>query len=313
MIEFVSKSDLDKLFLYIKTYWNQEHIFLKNIEVFNFQHNTKYEYYNFLNCKRGGEITAILGLIDVNRNSNNQIWLALWHSISPLDGFLLLNYVVDKIKPDFVGVIGISDIAKKIYKLKGFNSGLLSHYYVCKPNSAFQLSNTDFLNTDFDNKYILCDDLNIEEVQDLNCSKFAPLKEPQYFFERFVNNPFYSYLFLKIFNDNILKVILIGRKVENKDYKIFHCVDCIGDLENINLKQIVQKFIIDYNYDIFEILFFSSQNMNIDLFKKSNDEVIPTYFNPFEFKNIDFSLAYKSINKNVRFFIGDSDQDRINA
>ena len=313
MIDFIPKNEVDLLFDYIRTHWNKDHIFLKKIEVFNFQHNTEFDYYNFLSCKRDGKISAILGLIDINRSSNKQIWFALWHSISALDGYLLLNFVVNKIKPDFIGVLGISDIAKKIYKLKGFEIGVLSHYYISKPDSAFKLLNTHLLTIGSDDKYDLYNNLNLETVERLSCSKFAPLKESNYYLERYVNNPFYNYQFINIYNDNILKVILIGRAVCVNDYKIFHCVDCIGDLDKVNLKKSTQKFIIENNYDILEFLFFSSDNIKIDLFLKSDNEIIPTHFNPFVFKNINISLAYKSNNKFVRFFIGDSDQDRINT
>jgi len=313
MIDFVLKTEVDKLLSYIKNHWNKEHVFLKNIEVFNFQHNTEFDYFNFLSCRRDGEFTAILGLININRSSNKQIWFAIWHSIAALEGYLLLNFVVDKIKPNFIGVLGISDIAKKIYKLKGFEIGFLSHYYISKPDSAFKLLNTYFLSNESNDKYELQDSLNFETVESLSCFKFAPFKEPNYFIERYVNNPFYHYHFLHIYNDNVLKIILIGRAVCVNDYRIFHCVDCIGDIDNIHLKNSTQKFIIDNNYDVLEFLFFSSDNTKIDLFLKSNNEIIPTYFSPFVFKNIDIALAYKSNNKFVRFYIGDSDQDRINS
>jgi hypothetical protein len=313
MIAFVLKSELVELLTYIKNNWKKDHIFLSNIGVFNYQHNTEFDYFNFLCCKRKGKFTAILGLININRISNKQIWLALWHSISALDGFLLLNFVIEKLKPEFIGVLGITDVAKKIYKLKGFETGFLEHYYIAKPNSSFKVLNTYLINNDFNDKYDLHHNLNFEIVEHLSCYKFAPIKEPQYYFERYVNNPFYDYQFLSIYNDNVLKIILIGRVVFVNDYKIFHCVDCIGDIHEISLKNSIQKFLIDNNYDIFEFLFFSSNNTKIDLFLKSNNEIIPTYFSPFIFKNIHISLAYKSNNKLVRFYIGDSDQDRINS
>jgi hypothetical protein len=313
MIDFVLKNELVELLIYIKNNWKKDHIFLKNINVFNFQHNTEFDYFNFLCCKRDGELTAILGLININRFSNNQIWLALWHSKAALDGYLLLNFVIEKIKPDFIGVLGLSEVAKKIYKLKGFETGFLQHYYISKPETSFKLLNTYLVNNKANDRYDLLQNLDFEIVEHICCYKFAPIKQPQYYFERYVNNPFYHYQFLSIYNDNVLKIILIGRVICVNEHKIFHCVDCIGDIHKILLKNSIQKFLIDYNYDIFEFLFFSSDHTKIDMFLKSNNEIIPTYFSPYIFKNIQISLAYKSINKLVRFYIGDSDQDRLNT
>jgi len=313
MIDFFKKKELDNLLSYIKNNWNQDHIFLKNIEVFEMQHNTIDDFYNFLYCKREDEYTAILGIININNNFNKQIWLALWHSVSGLDGYLLLNYIFNILKPEFIGVLGISELAKKIYKKKGFVIDKLSHYYVSNENSKLKVLNKSKL---IDNKlnynYILKFDFNNNEVSDLLNNKYYPIKDHLYYHKRFIDNKFYKYQFLHIYNESKVTLILIGRTVLIDNVKIFHCVDCIGELNNIKLKSILQKFTLDHNYDIFELLYFTNTFENIDLYKKTNDEIIPSYFSPYLDKNINFELAFYSNNKHVRFFIADSDQDRPN-
>ena len=312
MIDFILKKDINKLLSYIKIHWNKDHIFIKNIEVFKSQHDTQFDYYNFLSCTRNEEFTSILGVININKNSTNQIWLAIWHSLSGLDGYLLLNFILNKLKPDFVGVLGISSVAKKIYKLKDFEIGSLNHYYVSKPNSKLKLLNNKLINDNINDTYDLQECLKISTLQDLICDKYAPFKSPDYYVDRYQNNKFYNYKYLNIYNDKVLKIILVGRDVIVDDFKMFHCVDCIGDINNVKFRNLTQKFIIEKGYDIFELLFYSNDSINIDLFLKSNNEIIPSYFNPYVYKNINFDLAFKSTKKSVRFFIGDSDQDRPN-
>jgi hypothetical protein len=312
MIDFVLKKDLYKLLFYIKKYWNKNHIFLKDINVFNSQHNTNYSYYNFLSCARNDELTSIMGLININRDSNKQIWIALWHSISGLDGYLLLNYLLKNIKPDFIGVIGITKIAINIYKIKGFEINYLSHYYVSKPDTKLKLLNTNLIIKKTDEKFEVTKNINLDLINKLNTNTYAPFKEDAYYIERYKNNQFYDYKFLNIYNNDVIKIILIGRVVDVQNLKLFHCVDCIGELNNVKIKYIIQQFIIKFNFDVFELLFYSNSLNKIDLFLKSNNEIIPSYFNPFINQNKKIDIAYLSKHKNVRFFIGDSDQDRPN-
>ena len=96
--------------------------------------------------------------------------------------------------------------------------------------------------------------------------------------------------------------------------KVFHVVDVVGDMKNIILKLPVFSFLKWEKIDLFEMMYYDSRSIDIDLNLKSEDEIIPTYFNPFENKNIKIELSYKS-DKNlpVTFFLGDGDQDRPNV
>ena len=96
-------------------------------------------------------------------------------------------------------------------------------------------------------------------------------------------------------------------------FKVFHVVDVVGDINKINLKSSIITFLKGEKIDLFEMMYYDSRSVEIDLNLKSKSKIIPTYFNPFENKNVKIELSYKS-NKNlpVRFFLGDGDQDRPN-
>lgn len=315
MISILNKNDKNRLLDYIKNHWNSNHVFLRNFSVFEFQHNTDHDKYNFLIFDRNDSISAILGFITIKSNCLDQIWLALWHSNSGLDGFMLLKYIEKQINPNFIGVVGISDVAKKVYRSNKFKIGQMSHYYVSHPNGKSKVVCKKIENTDLINKYKITrlDTLDDSVNSIISNSKYFPIKDFSYYKRRFDSNLFYKYDFLYVTKNNEILIVFIGRIVLIEDYKIFHCVDCIGDFAKIKLKKIIQDYLIANEIDIFEMLYFSSDEKSLDFYKK-NDllETIPTFFNPLEMKNINIDLAYKSNYDYVQFFIGDSDQDRPN-
>ena len=138
--------------------------------------------------------------------------------------------------------------------------------------------------------------------------EILPIKDKEYFNRRYVNHPVFEYLYLKI-----KSLIFIGRIVNYLNLRVFHVVDVVGDIKNITLKSIILTFLKREKIDLFEMMYYDSRLIDIDLNLKSEDEIIPTYFNPFKHKNIKIELSYKS-DKNlpVRFFLGDGDQDRPN-
>jgi len=106
------------------------------------------------------------------------------------------------------------------------------------------------------------------------------------------------------------------RKIKVKNVSCLRIIDLYGSLHNAgDLSSSIQDILMSenseyidcYNHGISDSVF-----SKIGFNKKSESEIIPNYFEPFEKANHDFSWAYTTIHKNFCIFKGDGDQDRPN-
>ena len=294
-IENITELNRSDLIRVIIDSWKENHILVKNSKVFDLQHKHNNNY-SFLVLTKDNKIKSFLGYIYSNSNQNS-FWLALWKSLdSGVGGINLLFHLISK-NPEFIGVIGISDFTKNITIKLGWILGEMDHYY---------LSLKDPLKFSKNKEYTFSDNLNLNNFK--SSPEILPIKDQEYYERRYLKHPVFKYKYLKIQN-----LIFIGRIVEYLGLKVFHVVDVVGDMKNIILKSFVYNFLNGEKIDLFEMMYYDSRSINVDLNLKSESKIIPTYFNPFENKNIKIELTYKS-DKNlpVRFFLGDGDQDRPN-
>ena len=301
MIKKLKEDDKKKFIDYLNCYWKKNHIFVKNELIFDYQHKSKNEY-TFLISKNKSEITSILGYIP-SESEEKSFWLAIWKSKKrSLEGVSLLFKLLKR-KPIFVGAIGISTIAKNLYKSLKWESGELSHYFISlNKKSKLRVSSAENLNEQF----LFSSEFNFKSNQ----NGFLPKKDNHYLEKRYLKHPFFKYYFLSILKNEIT---FIGRIIEYNYLKVYHVVDIIGDINGLKISKSISCFLKEEGLDLFEIMMFDSRGVNTDLMIKEKNEIIPTYFSPFEYKNIKIELSYLiRKDKPVRFFLGDSDQDRPN-
>ena len=302
MIEILKEIDKPQFFNFLNTYWKKDHIFTKSELLFDYQHKNN-NAYNFLITKMENKITSILGFIPSD-DKGKHLWLAIWKSKSEkgIEGISLLFNLIKR-KPIFIGAVGITKIAKKLYKNLKWNSGELSHYYLSINKKSklrifpYKEPNENFL---FTSEHKFC------QNQDWS----LPQKDIHYLNKRYLKHPFFKYYFLSILNNEIT---FIGRIIEYNSLKVFHVVDVLGDLNGKKISHSISSFLKKERFDLFEMMIYDSRGIETDLFTKNNLEIIPTYFSPFEYRNIKIELCFKKSKElPVRFFLGDSDQDRPN-
>lgn len=302
MINLLKEEDKSQFLDFLNTQWKKDHVFVKSELLFDYQHKSG-DQYNFLISKREDKITSILGFIPSD-SKGKHFWLAIWKSKSEngTDGISLLFKLLKR-KPIFIGALGISSKAKNLYIGLKWESGRLSHYFLSinkKSNLRVFNSNKSIENFLFSSKFKFC------QSQDWS----LPQKDKYYLEKRYLKHPFFKYYFLSILNNEIT---FIGRIVEYFSLKVFHVVDVLGDLNGKKISESISSFLKKESFDLFEMLIFDSRGVDSDLMIKNKSEVIPTYFSPFEYRNIQIELCYKkSKGLPVRFFLGDSDQDRPN-
>lgn len=303
-IEYLKNDKVTEFLEFINTHWKANHIFCKEKIIFDYQHKIDEENYSFiLTLNTKNEIQSVLGFISSNEKEDS-IWLAIWKSINVGgDGLRILKKLISDKKPNFIGSIGISEDAVKAYKILGWKVESTKHYYLnlnypkLKKNKINK-SNLNYSLIDIDEKF------NIYINPDCE-----PFKDKEYYIKRYLKHPIYQYTTIKIPNCNLY---FIGRHISYLGYNVFRIVDVIGEMDSISFKSALLQYMKDHSIDLAEMVMYDSINPKIDMFSKSNEEVIPLYLSPFINDNIEIKVSYKSNSDRVRFFIGDSDQDRPN-
>lgn len=302
----LTNKTLPEFMNFINLNWKKNHVFVRDKKIFDFQHQIDENKYSFLLYKSDqNKIDSILGFIPVDVDSSC-LWLAIWKSKNQSGaGLKLLKHLIRVKKPAFIGAISISTDAKKIYEILGWTIKSTKHYYL-------NLKINDLRKSLKINNSILYNKISTIRKSHIEWNKnIYPIKDFKYYNNRFSNHPSYKYEFIQIFN---LSLILIGRSVMYLGRKVFRIVDCIGDLDNKKISSVLLDFMKNENIDLLEMIMFDSEKIKIDMFIKNiKKEIIPTYLSPLEYKNIQIDVGYKTIkDSRIRFFLGDSDQDRPN-
>jgi hypothetical protein len=213
----------------------------------------------------------------------------------------LLKKLNSFISPTFIGAIGISEDAQKFYKILGWHLGSTKHYFLNLTYPDLRRNELIKSQSQYEIVKRVC---NVEN----NPNSF-PFKDEFYYEKRFLNHPSYNYVLVYL---ESLKLLFIGRFLNYLGFKVFRIVDVIGDMNGIKFRGSLLQFMLDNKIDLIEMNMFDNKYADIDMLVKNEGEVIPLYTDPFVYDNIEVRLGYKCQNNHVRFFLGDSDQDRPN-
>ena len=332
-ISFCSDSDLFSLKTFIKTNWDENHIFVRSDLILDYQHKDRKKYNFVIGKNKNNEITGALGFIppsffDKELSSKQYLWLALWKVNLKIAsnglGFRMLHFLESNIKHKIIGAVGINNEVEKLYQALGYSVGSLSHYYQLNHrinrfniikilNHNIKVENT-LKKSSIDNK---CRIKKIEwhKINSNFITNFSN-KSIDYITKKYKDHPIYNYEIYEVKASNELLLYIIIRKVIVKESNCIRIIDMIGNFNNkYDLEGCFQylihkhnsEYIDCYNYGINEDLFYSWG------FKRKNKNriIVPNYFEPFIQKNIKLKFAVKS-NSSFYIFKGDSDQDRPN-
>ena len=332
-IRMCSLNELDLLLEFIKNSWNENHIFIKNKILLDWQHRQK-NCYNFVVAyhHESNSFHGILGIVSPsffskgNINKADDIWLALWKvekskaEINSI-GMDLLDYVNDNFSPSSVSAIGINNQVAMLYKLMGFTTGYLHQRFIVNPvKSFFSIGNFFDSNKSVITKKFPSSQLFEIHVNDLEKYKDIILqnrlkKDLNYLINRYINHPNYKYRVIGIKDCNSVLALLVFRKLFVEESSCLRIVDVFG-LENIkfSIKALFQDFLVLENSEYVDILCSDSVNKHLDLLGFSlptTDSKIPHLYEPFLRESVRVHYAYKATHK-FDIFKGDGDLDRPN-
>jgi len=330
-------SRINDLTEFIDTYWKKNHIFVRSIEFFKWQHyNQKTDCYNFIIAvhKYTNEIHAIFGYTLTSHFDREikepVVWGSIWKVRPDINepglGMMLTWKSLDMFyNYGHVG-LGLSNEACRITK-KGCTVGTAIQYYILHPSKTkFKIaiiSSIDKRNSNsLVNKKKRFIKLKLNDY-DNYCNEllcYIPLHKSKYYYiNRFFKHPIYEYQSYAIIDgDNNINGIFFCRLcyymsaicIRIVDYfgqnnTLNGCLDCFNDLLSIN----------DAEYIDFICVNMPAEEMDASGFLDrvtQKDIIIPNYFEPFVQSNIN--VMYNIVNtqkpRDCRIFKGDSDQDR---
>lgn len=312
---------------FLRNYWSENHSLIKSKSLLDFQHLDG-DYYNFLVAIEDKKIYSLLGFIttsqyDDSLKDNRDCWGAIWKTIPGAPdgiGIQLMYELWNNYGAGSFGSIGISSIAKKIYKILGLQVEYLHHYYMVNNTiDKYNICLNMPANND-DSK--VSPEWTIRQTPNLVKSPdkitYRPQKTLTYFINRYQNHPIYKYFFWEIYNKNTLISIWAIRRIIVNGASVYRIVDVLGDINLIpnistNIREILMRETIEYvdilNYGIPKEVF---ANIGFEELDHNSDIIVPNYFEPYEQKNVIVSIAPKSDFHYVAFK-GDADQDRPNV
>jgi hypothetical protein len=331
IIRFATLADADRIMEAIKDHWDSNHILALNKEFFLYIFTGDKNNLNFVIAedKSTYEIAGFLGYIRYTSSLPCGISLVMWQALEEKGGFLglkMLLFLTNQKSFDFIFSVGINPkTARPIYQFLRFHTGKLDHYYRIMDKKSYMIA-------EIENKIILpvlSSEFEISLVENISSfykafdtvsssvKKVFPLKDIDYFRHRFFEHPIYSYKIFFIYSKYTKgsKSFFVCREVEQFETKILRIVDFIGDeVYFAGIARALQNLIDQNNYEYIDCYSYgiSEETMNrAGLVKRIEDDnnIIPTYFEPFVRANIDIYFFAKQLS-NVRLFRADADQDQ---
>lgn len=325
------KQDREAILLFLKHYWNENHIYLKSDVLFDYDFIID-EHINFLLAvNQENEIDGILGFIQYSPEfQNSDICTVLWKvkpkTGNPSLGMTLLTTLIENFGFRVVSTVGANARTLAIYEFLGYSVGQLAHYFILNDKlgvysvienpPGLVSSGHEALNTRKLIRYQTYEEL-ASDFDIRRYSQYAPFKSPWYIDKRYFHHPFYQYHVFGISDGHSVSSIIIAREIYVNNSKILRVIDFIGDASGLEfISGSLREVLYENDYEYVDFYQYGISN---DIMEKSgfllknnyDDIVIPNYFEPFESCNVDINF-FTAQPHNFRIFKGDGDQDRPN-
>ena len=327
-INIVQAKNLDKkkILMFLKEHWSENHILIKKNKVFETYYKEGKKL-NFFLAKDKQKIVGLLGFVKDEKYSklpNSIIWTSLLISLNnyPTVGIKLVEKLVKSFKFSDIGCMGNNLVSERLFKLAGFRTIILNHYYLIKNKRKYQL--IKFKRKKNLLKKKLSINFNFEEVSKKNIKNFNnfnySFKNKNFLINKYLLNKFYNYKIYVIYNDDSTpKSFLIYRVINIKNSKCIRIVDRCGDFKTIKNDIAMFSYLLKkYNAEYLD--FYSSEKIPISLNKYinknsyDNNTIIPNYFEPFVQSNIKIrgGVFFNRLKKKYFFFKAEGDSERPN-
>ena len=151
------------------------------------------------------------------------------------------------------------------------------------------------------------------------CARYQAPKDADFFVNRYNRHPSYTYTALMVEWHNS-QCILVVREITVGEAKVARIVDAVGDYAVIaESAKALETFVTQQGHEYIDLYVYGIEAdfmISKGFFQRlpNSPAVIPNYFEPFEKRNVELAVAWKSFGAKgpVVLLRGDSDQDRPN-
>ena len=333
-LEFCPLDNAEALMRFVREHWSAGHVLGNSRALLDWQHrDAAAGRYNFLVARGAdGAILGILGFIPASRYdpalaaADETVWLTTWKVVDggPAGlGLMLLRELTRRLAPKWIGTAGLNPQTRGIYQALGYRTGRLDRVYRLNPALAgkrlatipeswpapplaqgqtplVELAPDEFLAA--------------TEGLGLDAGTEAPRKTRALVAERYLAHPFYRYRAFMA-RDGNSACALVLRACAHEGATALRIVDLIGD--PAALAGCGPAFDDLLAREGAEYLDFYCSGAEVPLraagFRTLETEgpiVLPSYFEPFERRNVDILWSLKGPGEAVLICKGDADQDR---
>jgi hypothetical protein len=335
-LDFCGLDETDALMAFIRDHWSPNHALSRSRGLLDWQHrDEKAGRYNVLLARTdAGEIVGMIGYIASSRYDaslaagRETIWLTTWRALEGHSaglGLLLLREIERRLKPKWIGTVGLNEQIRGIYAAMGYRTGELTRSY--RLNDRIR-----------DRRLVLgaaaAPALDPGEggaaLRRLSAADFAgavrhpglaasgqePAKTPELFRNRYLEHPFYDYQ-LYLAEDGGRQALIAMRACTYRGATALRWVDFLGDetlLASVGpaidaLLHEQDAEYVDYYHSGDPAVLEQAGFARLD---PGGALILPGYFEPFEQSNVRILYALKGGGPHLSLGKGDADQDRPN-
>lgn len=329
------RSDIEAIMKYIDECWRKGHILSWNRELFEYEFCDGDDVHFLLAIDRAtGEIEGMDGYyLTSSRKEDFDVWGSMWsvrkdHKNLPMLGIAIANQYYKQIGYRYELGLGVNKRTATPLHQKHFKveTGILKHYYMLHPMDTYEIAKiVEPKLTKADShkdSYVLQKATSIDEVEavfdfDKKITTY-PVKDGWYVGHRFFDHPVYDYDVYTIMKDTKeADAVLVIRKVSVGDRHVLRIVDYMGDIHSLaNVqKQLYELMDADCEYIDFYCFGYDEEAiLNAGFVEREVEDVniIPSYFEPFEQRNVDYWFN-SDAKENFVICKADADQDRPNV
>lgn len=335
-IEFCASDAAAEVQAFIHDHWNPGHVLARSSALLDWQHgDPAAKRYNFLLARdEDAGIVGLLGFIPTSRydpdlaNGNETLWLTTWkvregyaHGL----GLLLLRTLTTRLRPAWIGTVGLNPATRGIYAALGYKVGtltrhaLLNEALVGRRLAQLPPGGSVFVPTTGSTalKPLSAQTFWAEtKGLGLDQSEQVPRKSLAYLYNRYVRHPFYAYqLYLAV--DGRAAAVIAVRACRHDDAVALRVVDVLGNPAALVgcgpafrcLLDEAEAEYIDFYCSGFEE---SLAAAGFRPLRAEDDLILPGHFEPFEQRNVTLLYSLQGRDGPIVICKGDADQDRPN-
>ena len=330
--DLLSHNEIEKFQIFIKLHWKNDHIFVKNKDLFDWQHKGKSKYHCMITTI-DKDIVAVHGVIPLNHFDNNlksrEIFIALWRVVENKGigiGIRMFQKILDTYNPNFIAGLPLNLNVLKFYERFGFRCETLEHHvFISTKKTNFKVANVprtlelNSIRNKYNCRFEKFDESSLKENDTSSLYRYqTPLKSDNYLINRYLKHPLYDYSIYSVFINSAVKILVVVRPIKLRGSIILTIVDYVGSNDNFHLLPSIMSFLCDkyeaeyvdlYSYGIPKKTLNEVGLLNV---QKIKSLIIPGLFEPYEKRNINIVCGFYTKNTKVpvRIFKGDSDADR---